>query len=252
MILTINYEMYNDKIISRKKVFIMEMKTKIPEAALSSLEPLYNHKTICDTLLHSGTSSAITQFRLQADCLKNIQENYLPQLRCIFLNSLNRSLYNYILYLWNISLSECCFQNKTLSHHFESHKDFLKAGEEIIYSYSSYIPIKVENSSHISKACTYIEEHLQEDLSLNIVANYIYVNKYYLCKTFKLFTGKTFSCYVNERRLIRARNLLLTTNFSIDHIAELCGFHSSTYFSTTFRKGTGISPLEFRRQYQTY
>lgn len=228
----------------------MNIETKIPETALSSLEPLYNHKATCDALLHYGVISAAAHFRSQAHYLESIEEIYLPQLRCIFLNSLNRSLYNYILYLWNISLSECCFQNKALSHHFESHEDFLKAGEQIISSYASYIQIKAEQSSHIAKACNYIEEHLQENLSLNTVANYIYVSKYYLCKIFKPFTGKTFSSYVNEQRLTRARNLLLTTTLPIDHIAELCGFHSSTYFSTLFKRGTGSSPLEFRHKYQ--
>lgn len=228
----------------------MDMKTAISEAVIPSLEPLYNHKSTCEALIQHGPSAAAAVFRSQARCLDQVNGAYVPELRCIMLNSLNRSLYNYILYLWNVSLTECCFQNKAPSHQFDSTEEFLKAGECIIATYSSYITFQPVKASHIAKACRYIENHLAEDLSLDTVASAIFVSKCYLCKIFKPFTGHSFSSYINEQRLVCARNLLLTTNDSVDKVAEQCGFRSSSYFSTAFKKGTGSSPQEFRRKYR--
>lgn len=227
----------------------MELGFLMPEDTIT-LDPLYNHKTTCELLIQKGENKAIANFRQQSCCLDRLASDHLCELRCIFLNSLNRCLYNYILFTWDISLSSCCFKNKSLSHHFDSKEDFLRAGEKIIKRYAASLSFYPTKAAHISKACSYIEEHLNEDLSLSTVARHIYVSPCYLCKIFKPLTGQTFSAYVNEQRLIRARKMLLTTNSQIDHIAACCGFRSSSYFSTAFRKLNGITPVEFRNKYR--
>ena len=86
------------------------------------LNQIYNHKETCELLIHKGTDHAIRHFYKQSEVLKISNSDHTEELRCIFLNSLNRCLYNYILFTWNISLSECCFQNKELTHAWISEK----------------------------------------------------------------------------------------------------------------------------------
>ena len=100
----------------------------------------------------------------------------------------------------------------------------------------------------VAKALGYINEHLDEDLSLTSVARHIFISPCYLCKIFKPLTGQTFVSYVNGQRINLAKKLLLSTDQKIDDIAAACGFHTASYFSTLFRKHNGMSPANFRSQ----
>mgnify|MGYP005766408459 CR=1 FL=1 len=211
------------------------------------LDSLYNHKMICETLLKSGYTAAVTLFHQRASCLHEQPEDEQPVLRCIYLTSLNKSLYNFILFAWDLSLAECCYENTAYSHHYRDETFFLEAGEKIILSYSHLICAAGPQTSYIEKACDYIKNNLDQELTLEIVAQNIYISNSYLSQHFKNITGQKFSEYVSNQRIILARNLLLTTELKIDEIAQKCGFLSSTYFSTVFKKRTQFTPSHFRK-----
>lgn len=213
------------------------------------LDILYNQKPICETLLKSGAKEASFLFHKRAQKLHSIPAQELPILRCIFLNSLNKSIYNFILFAWDISLAQCCFDNKAFSHHFKEEKLFLEAGDQIISSYSEHICSSCPKTFHVQQACQYIDAHLGEEITLDIVARHIFVSKSYLSQMFREITGQSFSEYIACQRVVRARRLLLTTSLKVDQIAEQCGFFSSTYFSTVFKKNTGMAPRAFRSRY---
>lgn len=213
------------------------------------LDILYNQKSICEILLKNGAKEAISLFHERAGKLSPMPEEDLPVLRCILLNSLNKSIYNFILFAWDISLAQCCFENKALSHHFKEETLFLEAGDRIILSYAAQICAACPKAAHVEQACHYIDAHLDEEITLDVVARHIFVSKSYLSQMFKEFTGYSFSEYITNQRLVRARHLLLTTQLKIDRIAEECGFFSSTYFSTVFKKITHMTPRAFRQKY---
>lgn len=218
-----------------------------PENA-NLLDPVYNHKQICELLVQQGEAQAIAQFRRQSKILDTLSPEHISELRCIFLNSLNRSLYNFILFTWDISLAGCCFQNKAMTHAFSTREVFEAAGEDIIKTYSRRLKDYSSNELYIATALGYINEHLDEDLSLTSVARHIFISPCYLCKIFKPLTGQTFVSYVNGQRINLAKKLLLSTDQKIDDIAAACGFHTASYFSTLFRKHNGMSPASFRSQ----
>ena len=213
------------------------------------LDSLYNHKPICEVLLKDGYEEASILFHKRAECIKNLSEHDLSILRCIFLNSLNKSLYNFVLFAWDISLAQCCFENLAHSHAYEDHNNFLVAGDEILQSYACQICSSCSQGSHVKQACHYMDNQKREKLTLDIVAQNIFVSKSYLAQTFKSITGQNFSEYISNRRTTMAKNLLITTDLKVDEIAIQCGFFSSTYFSTVFKKHTQLSPNDFRKRF---
>ena len=65
---------------------------------------------------------------------------------------------------------------------------------------------------------------------------------------FKKATGMTPNAWLCNERIKRAKKLLRTTDLSLHGIAERCGFASDTYFFTSFRKNTGLTPMAFRNK----
>jgi len=100
--------------------------------------------------------------------------------------------------------------------------------------------------STVNRAKRYIEEHYKEDISRDEIAQFAYVTPNYLSKRFHEQTGMSLREYINRLRVEEAKRLLLSTNNPISTIALDMGFGNISYFSTVFRKITGLSPNEYR------
>ena len=96
----------------------------------------------------------------------------------------------------------------------------------------------------------YLAAHSNQKLSLDKIAERFYISKYHLCRTFKQATGFTLAEYINTSRVMRARELLLTTRSSITEIAKETGFESGTHFGKVFKQYMGTPPLAYRKTFQ--
>ena len=67
------------------------------------------------------------------------------------------------------------------------------------------------------------------------------------CRYFKKSTGRTFTRFVNEFRIVQARRLLSETNQSISDISIECGFNNFSHFNRLFREYAGKSASEYRK-----
>ena len=85
-------------------------------------------------------------------------------------------------------------------------------------------------------------------ITLDWLANWIHMNKYYMVHAFTEYTGMSPIHYLNKRRLEVSRELLKTTDYSISRIASLAGFSSQSYFAQVFKKDCGLSPAAYRRE----
>lgn len=104
------------------------------------------------------------------------------------------------------------------------------------------------NSVIIEKTFQYIEEHIAEDLSLEKLAKINSLSKINFHNIFKKATEKTLRIYVEEQRIKKAINLLLTTNYNLTKIAYDCGFSSQSYFSYAFKRKMKCTPREYIRK----
>ncbi len=90
-------------------------------------------------------------------------------------------------------------------------------------------------------------ESIEENISMPVIADKLHVSYTTFRRQFKSITGLSPAQYFINIRIQRAKEMLLGTNASIKEIAIVLQFESPEYFSTLFKKKTGISPLEFRR-----
>lgn len=102
----------------------------------------------------------------------------------------------------------------------------------------------------IRDARKYLQDHYNEAVRLEDVAEKLGFNSAYFSTLFKKETGKTFSEYLIKLRISRARNLLTDTSDPVADISEQVGYTDLKYFSKIFKRETGLTPSEYRKLYQ--
>jgi len=103
----------------------------------------------------------------------------------------------------------------------------------------------------VAKECRFVEQyinnHFREEISLELLSEKVFMNKFYLVHAFKQYKGISPINYLIQLRIKEAKELLSTTNYSISQISESSGFSSQSYFSQVFKKETGMTPNEYRK-----
>ncbi|NQX59356.1 AraC family transcriptional regulator [Paenibacillus qinlingensis] len=94
---------------------------------------------------------------------------------------------------------------------------------------------------------SYIEEHLFEDISLEMVADHMKVSANYLGKLFKKITGVKFTEYMTERKLTEAVKLLRDKQLSVNEIAGKLGYSSANHFIRIFKEKYGETPKQYQK-----
>lgn len=133
-----------------------------------------------------------------------------------------------------------------------------KIRELLCWQINQYVTIKNNRNFNLEKykeniqtACTYIESHKFNNLSLDNIAMTAGICKTTLKLAFKYFYGKTVFNYINEQRMYKACELLLNPCYGISDIAYKIGYDHPSHFSTAFNQKFGITPLEYRKEHQS-
>jgi AraC family transcriptional regulator len=92
----------------------------------------------------------------------------------------------------------------------------------------------------------YIEAHLEDDLSLTILANIACLSPYHFSRSFKEAVGTGPRRYVIRRRVERAKTLLRRTNRPLALIAREAGFADQSHLTSIFHREIGVTPGRFR------
>ena len=97
----------------------------------------------------------------------------------------------------------------------------------------------------ISVIINYINQHLQEELTLAKLAKEVSYSEYYVSRIFKEMTGKTLSAYIQEKRIGEAARMLRAGS-PVTKAAESVGFNNYSYFYKTFLRKMGMAPKAYR------
>jgi len=102
----------------------------------------------------------------------------------------------------------------------------------------------------INRIAEYIRNSYGDcSLSVSQLADTMYMNKTYLCSAFKKETGKTINEFITEPRMEAAKLLLHKQDIRFYEISGMVGISDPNYFSTIFKKYTGLSPSEYREKF---
>ena len=101
-----------------------------------------------------------------------------------------------------------------------------------------------KNYSLNEKVDQYIREHYRENIGRTEIAEQFYLAPEYLSKTYKKLTGRTIKDTITEYRIDEAKRML-ERGERVSDVAETVGFDNFTYFSTIFKKYTGVSPNQY-------
>ncbi len=127
----------------------------------------------------------------------------------------------------------------------------------IMYEYLFLLVRKFPNNQYIhqEKKYNYVEEALKyiescycDPITVQNIANYLNVNRSYLHRLFKAYTGISIQNYLLDYRIRQACILLTTTDLSIRSIAHSVSYADPLHFSKLFHQKKGISPSEYRKQ----
>ena len=99
----------------------------------------------------------------------------------------------------------------------------------------------------LANAIKYIKAHLRDNPSLDETARHINISASYLSKLFVSYLHTPFSAFVLNEKITYAQKLLVNSKLSMTEIAAEAGFSSNSYFSDCFKRTTGLSPLQFRK-----
>lgn len=109
-----------------------------------------------------------------------------------------------------------------------------------------------EKQELVIRTLSYLEEHLQETLSLQTVAQLMQYSPYYLHRSFTQLCGMRMHDYVKRRRISEAARCLCETDASVLEIAISYGYESSQAFSQAFKQLYKMTCTQFRREQQYY
>ncbi len=140
-----------------------------------------------------------------------------------------------------------------ISHTSESIPEMLRSILDLIlttcsarYPISENLLNKGKGQMLVKRFFHLVEENNQKNLSLSDYAKMIGITPNHLTQTVKLLTGKTSSQIVKAKQLLEIKRLLVHTNLNVSEIANQLNFEDQSYFTKSFKRETGITPLQYR------
>lgn len=102
-------------------------------------------------------------------------------------------------------------------------------------------------STLVKKAKKIMKRYYDQGITLEEVADRLFVSEEYLSRQFKKETGVSFSETMRKYRIEKVKELLLNTHLKLNQIAELAGYSDPKYMSKVFKEEVGVLPNEFRK-----
>jgi two-component system, response regulator YesN len=210
-------------------------------------------RAVLDGLFECIKNYKLDELQVQLDTLftfiKEIQDRmtvyntafYLVSKLDDFLHTLNEDLFK----LLGIDM-----KSLGMIYKFETVEDVEKWTGNLMRDTAEKINLKkqTKKSLLIEKIEKYVNEHLEENITLKEVAEYLAISPNYLGFLFKEETGETFSNYIGEVRIKRVGELLEDPTLKVYEVADRLGYKNMTYFNAKFKEYFGVSPRDFRKK----
>ena len=117
------------------------------------------------------------------------------------------------------------------------------------FQYAPDRPATLKTDGRVRKAMAFINANLVSSMTVQDIAQHVELSKTQLSLLFKQYTGSTLIKWREERRIVKASELLTKTNLQIQAVGELVGYEDPLYFSRSFSKLVGSSPRAYRSKH---
>ncbi len=117
---------------------------------------------------------------------------------------------------------------------------------ELLNASEVTIDTSQQDKERVKVIYEYVREHFSNEITLEQMADLVHLTVPSFCRYFKKSTGRTFSRFVNEVRVIHACKLLSETGHAISDISYDCGYNNFSHFNKQFKEITGKSPSDYR------
>ncbi len=108
--------------------------------------------------------------------------------------------------------------------------------------------LTLKTDERLSEINSFIDENLGTNITVSLLSSHTNISKSVLYTLFHEAYGTTVKDYINEKRIKKAEQLLLSTDFSVENISQLTGFSGVSYFGKIFKEKIGKSPLKYRKE----
>jgi YesN/AraC family two-component response regulator len=106
-------------------------------------------------------------------------------------------------------------------------------------------------SKNVKKIIQYIDKHYTQDISLDQIADHVFLHPNYISALFRKETGLTFIHYLHLFRIKKAKEMMIKeVELSFHQISERVGYESVRHFFNVFKKYSGATPGEYREQFK--
>ncbi|WP_044482107.1 response regulator transcription factor [Paenibacillus antibioticophila] len=136
--------------------------------------------------------------------------------------------------------------NLLLKNSLESLEGLLDWVSHTLNIMRNFDKTNANRSNPVERTKNYIQLHLSEEISMEHIANNVYLNADYLTRIFKKEVGVSISRYIINKKMEVAKELLIHTDKSIGDVAMLVGYYNYSSFNRIFTKEIGTSPQEFK------
>lgn len=198
---------------------------------------------------------------------KSVYERQFLQIRSDFVEDLRPdilSVLNARKFGENNRIPAEIFNKYGLGHIFRGIEEYTSAPSEntdfMVRTYAAQLVVKLSEimrneflinkqngNKNIRQIYQYIEANFTSNITMDELAAYVHLEKSYVSRLFKKETGITITEYINMRRIILAKNMLLSGRNPND-IYWTCGFKEYSTFFRAFKKYVGSSPETFRKE----
>lgn len=139
------------------------------------------------------------------------------------------------------------FPQGHLTSYYHSHEKAVNILNYILFDLLDIQALKSSNE-HVLNITKYIEEHITEPLNLTAISDAIGLSKEHTSYLFKREMGKTLTDYINERKMVLAKELILSQEMRLSDVAIHLGYENYGYFSRLFKRHFDISPVKLRNE----
>ena len=104
------------------------------------------------------------------------------------------------------------------------------------------------DNAHVIKMLRYIEQNIAQPIALSHISRQVGLSREYTSALFRREMGVTLTDYINDQKMILAREMILAGEYTLASIAEQLGFENYNYFSRLFKQKFCISPIQFKKK----